>query len=224
MDLTRTTQVPTNNLLIERSFQGLYGEYIINQNDEREVLLYRISLLVCGISFASGLIHWILLGPTWAWCWFIPMATSLGLALNWIHIYLKPLHRALILFWFLGCIGTTILLINQGAGTMLTSLSSKPSLIWLIGPLFTSLTGIGFKEFFCFRKPEAIGLTIITPIALLGHLMSLLSSEIVIAMLFSSSVLMIVLAIRKFGADPAGDIGDKSVFDYLSNKQVANVL
>ena len=48
--------------------------------------------------------------------------------------------------------------------------------LWIlaVGPFFAALTGVGFKEFFCFRRPEAIGVTLLLPLALLGRLSGLL--------------------------------------------------
>merc|ERR1712185_817972 len=110
---------------------------------------------------SGGVLHWWALGGSWAWLWLLPLAAGIGLALKWIHIYLRPLHRALQLFWMLG-----------------------------VGPLFAALAGIGFKEFFCFQRPEAIGLTLLAVAA----------------------ALLVVLALRKFGMEAAADVGDKTVF------------
>ena len=90
-----------------------------------------------------------------------------------------------------------------------------------IGPLFAALAGIGFKEFFCFRRPEAIGLTLLLPVALLGHLSGLLAGPAAISMLAICSALLVVLALRKFGMEAAADVGDKSVFAYLENLRKA---
>jgi len=83
---------------------------------------------------------------------------------------------------------------------------------------------VGFKEFFCFGRPEAIGLTLLIPTALLGHLSGLMGGEVVMALLTSAALLLLVLALRKFGMDAAADVGDKSVFDYLSNQQASEAL
>jgi uncharacterized integral membrane protein len=83
---------------------------------------------------------------------------------------------------------------------------------------------VGFKEFFCFGRPEAIGLTLLIPIALLGHLSGLMGGEVVMALLASAALLLLVLALRKFGMDAAADVGDKSVFTYLSNQQANQAL
>ena len=92
--------------------------------------------------------------------------------------------------------------------------------MWIlpIGPLFAALTGIGFKEFFCFQRGEAIGLTLLLPLALLGHLLGLINPEVSAAMLTIAALLLVVLALRKFGMEAAADVGDKSVFAYLDGQ------
>ena len=81
------------------NFEGVYGPYSITATDRQEVRSYRIALLITGLSLAAGLLQWWQIGSTWAWVWVLPIATALGLSLRWIHIYLRPLHRALQLFW-----------------------------------------------------------------------------------------------------------------------------
>ena len=208
-----------NANLDNQEFEGVYGSYRITEADKIEVRCYRISLLVCGIAFTAGMSHWLLIGPELAWLWLIPITIGLGLALKWIHIYISLLHKSLQIFWGLGCIGLATLILNLGSENVLPKLASNPSLILVIGPLFAALTGLGFKEFFCFRRIEAIGLTILIPIALLGHLSGILNGAIVMALLSISSALLLILSIRKFGMDASSDIGDKSVFTYLSNQQ-----
>ena len=90
---------------------------------------------------------------------------GLGLALRWIHIYLRPLHRALQLFWLVGCLGFLGLGLAVGPGAMATSLAPNSRWIWAVGPSFAALAGIGFKEVFCFQLAEAIGLTLLPPTA-----------------------------------------------------------
>ena len=221
---TEKLSSPKSSSYEELEFEGIYGKYKITYTDHIEVQRYRISVLFCGIAFCAGIGQWILIGPTFAWVWLIPIAIGLGLALKWIHIYLRPLHKTLQILWALGCIGIGILLVGLGNENLLSKLASDPIWTLAIGPLFAALTGLGFKEFFCFRRPEAIGLTLLVPIGLLGHLLGLLSGEIVMALLSCSAFLLLILALRKFGMDAAADVGDKSVFDYLDRQQVAGNL
>jgi len=202
-------------------FEGMYGTYTITEHDRREVQRYRIALLVSGVSFSAGLLQWWQIGSEWAWLWMLPLAAGLGSALQWIHIYLRPLHRALQLFWLLGCLGWGVLLVLSGPSQALATLQGQPLWILAIGPLFAALAGIGFKEFFCFRRPEAIGLTLLLPIALLGRLSGLLDPGVCLGLLTSAALLLVVLALRKFGIPAAADVGDKSVFAYLEQQRAA---
>ena len=202
-------------------FEGMYGTYTITEHDRREVQRYRIALLVSGLSFSAGLLQWWQIGSEWAWLWMLALAAGLGSALQWIHIYLRPLHRALQLFWLLGCLGWGLLLVLSGPSQALATLQGQPLWILAIGPLFAALAGIGFKEFFCFRRPEAIGLTLLLPIALLGRLSGLLDPGVCLGLLTSAALLLVVLALRKFGIPAAADVGDKSVFAYLEQQRAA---
>ncbi len=219
MNNQKENLVPHEGLVENRIFNGVYGQYTINNQDKQEVQLYRLSLLFCSIASCLCLAQWIFIGPSYAWIWLILMSIGLGSSLKWIHIYLVPLHKALQILWGVGFTGIIILLIKVGSVNLLSTIANKP--IWLIaiGPIFASLTGLGFKEFFCFRRPEAIGLTLFIPIALLGHISTFLGREIVMSLLIISSLLLVILALRKLGNDAAADIGDKSIFEYLANKE-----
>jgi uncharacterized integral membrane protein len=197
------------------SFEGVYGPYSITADDEREVLGYRLALLTAAIAQAGLLLQWQQLGGGWLWPWLLPLLAGTGLALRWIHIYLRPLHRALQLLWLLGCLGFAGLALRAGPGDMAAAVAADGRWIWAIGPLFAALAGIGFKEFFCFRRPEAIGVTLLLPLALLGHLSGLLPATASAALLGLEAALLLVLCLRKFPMPAAADVGDKSVFAYL---------
>ena len=195
-------------------FEGVYGPYTITSIDRLEVQRYRISLLVAGLAMTAGLVHWWQFGDRWAWVWLVPLMAGLGLALHWIHIYLRPLHNALRLFWLMGCLGWGLLLMRAGPNEALTMLVEQPLWILAIGPLFAALAGIGFKEFFCFRRPEAIGLTLLLPIALLGRLVGIISTSLCAACLLIAGLLMVLLALRKFGMEAAADVGRRGAWCY----------
>ena len=200
------------------TFEGVYGSYTITADDRSEVRRYRIALLVAGLAMSLGLLHWWQLGGSWAWIWVVPLATALGLALQWIHIYLRPLHRALQLLWLLGCLGWAGLLLSVGPTEALSTLREQPLWILAVGPLFAAMAGIGFKEFFCFQRPEAIGLTLLLPLGLLGRLLGLLNLSTAMTLLSAAALLLVLLALRKFGMEAAADVGDKSVFAYLDGQ------
>ena len=196
-------------------FEGVYGTYSIDARDRREVLGYRLALLLVAVAQVALLLQWHLLGPTLLWPWLVLMAVGLGLALRWIHIYLRPLHRTLQLFWLLGCLGALALALRVGPAAMALALTQHRLWLLAIGPLFAALAGIGFKEFFCFQRPEAIGVTLLLPLALLGYLVGGLDGGATTALLALESGLLLVLCLRKFPMPAAADVGDKSVFAHL---------
>lgn len=200
-------------------FEGVYGPFTITTTDRREVLGYRLALLTAAIAQAALLAQWHWLGDAWLWPWLLPLAAGLGLSLRWIHIYLRPLHRALQLFWLLGCLGFGALLLVAGPTGMAAAVAADGRWIWAVGPFFAALAGIGFKEFFCFRRPEAIGVTLLLPLALLGHLSGLLEPAATGWLLAIEATLLLVLCLRKFPMPAAADVGDKSVFAFLEKQR-----
>ena len=200
-------------------FEGVYGPFTITARDRREVLGYRLALL--GVALAQGglLLQWANWGSQGLWPWLVLMAVGLGLALRWIHIYLRPLHRALQLFWLLGCAGGVALALQQGQGAMLDAVATDSRWIWAVGPFFAALAGVGFKEFFCFQRPEAIGVTLLLPVALLGRLVGLLDERTTFTLLAIEAALLLILTLRKFPMQAAADVGDKSVFAYLESQR-----
>ncbi|MFM7547672.1 MAG: DUF2301 domain-containing membrane protein [Cyanobacteriota bacterium] len=199
--------------------EGVYGPFTITAADRREVLGYRLALLTAAIAQAALLAQWQWFGAAWLWPWLLPLAAGVGLALRWIHIYLRPLHRALQLFWLLGCLGFIALAAVAGPSRMAEDLAGDGRWIWAVGPLFAALAGIGFKEFFCFRRPEAIGVTLLLPLALLGHLSGLLEPAATGWLLAIEAALLLVLCLRKFPMPAAADVGDKSVFAFLEEQR-----
>ena len=214
--------LPAAALPAEERYEGVYGPFTITDLDRREVLGYRLALLGLAIAQAALLAQWRWLGPQLLWPWLLPMAAGLGLALRWIHIYLRPLHRALQLFWLLGCLGLLGLALVVGPGAMAAAAASDGRWVWAVGPFFAALAGIGFKEFFCFRRPEAIGVTLLLPLALLGHLSGLLSAGACGLLLAVQAGLLLLLTLRKFPMPAAADVGDKSVFAYLEAQRRAS--
>ncbi len=199
--------------------KGVYGDFTVTSNDKKEVLFYRLSILLCGLFFSIGITQWFTHGSHQIWIWLLGLSISIGLSLKWIHIYLRPLHQTLTIFWILGCFGFLILSYHFGLTNLISGLKENPKSILLIGPLFASLTGIGFKEFFCFRRIEAIGTMVFIPIALIGYLTELANESFTFAMLVLSSLLLLIMGIRKFNLPAEADIGDKSVFDFLESQR-----
>jgi uncharacterized integral membrane protein len=199
--------------------QGMFGEFTITQQDQREVLTYRLALSAVALGELALLVQWYRWGPALAWPWLLLMAAGLGLALLRIHIYLRPLHLALKAFWLVGCLGGLLLAVRVGPNQMLPVLARQPLWILAVGPFFAALAGVGFKEFFFFQRPEAIGVTLLLPLALLGRLAGVLGPELTMALLALQAGLLLLLCLRKFPMPTAADVGDKSVFAHLERQR-----
>jgi uncharacterized integral membrane protein len=199
--------------------EGMFGPYTITALDRREVLGYRLALTSVAVAQLALALQWRHWGSQALWPWLVVMGAGLGFALRWIHIYLRPLHQALQLFWLLGCAGFLALAAWLGPAAMVGEALQRPLAILAVGPFFAALTGVGFKEFFCFRRPEAIGVTLLLPLALLGRLTGLLPVPATLQLLALQAALLLVLCLRKFPMDAAADVGDKSVFTHLEQQR-----
>src|ERR687885_873557 len=207
-------------------YQGQFGEFTIDQGDRTGVIVYRSALLAAALSFAlaSGLIlSWgatptvlALLTPLFALFWL-----SLGVSLVTIHIYLVPLHRLLQIFWAIGGIVSTVIALSTREPFALF-VYNHPTTILGIGFSFAALTGIYFKEAFCFNRFETKFLTPLVPILLLGHLSAVLPTAWEQSFLAIWAVLFMVFALRKLVQPIPADIGDKSVFAYLKEQRTAH--
>ncbi len=208
---TQIAQVP-------QMYQGQFGEFTITASDRTSVIVYRTGLALAAVSFAlaSAIALW---NPSSASIWAIsPLYTcfslALGVSLLTIHIYMASLHRALQLFWLIGSLSALIIAYTDRLPFALT-LYNQPLTLLGVGFTFAALTGIYFKEAFCFNRLETKILTPIVPVLLLGHLVQILPSQVEQILLATWAILFLVFALRKtFQAIPQ-DIGDKSVFTYL---------
>ncbi|HEY9696965.1 MAG TPA: DUF2301 domain-containing membrane protein [Trichocoleus sp.] len=207
---------------IEPIYQGQFGEFIITSDDRRSVIIYRSGLMIAALSFAIGsaLVLWqsdnaviqSLLTPLFA-----SFTIGLGISLFTIHIYLAALHRTLQIFWGIGTIASLLVAYFSPEPFALTAYH-YPLTILGIGFTFAALTGIFFKEAFCFNRLETKLLTPIVPLLLLGHLSGILPATWEQILLGLWAALFVIFALRKaFQAIPP-DIGDKSVFVYLKQK------
>ena len=144
---------------------------------------------------------------------------ALGVSLLTIHIYMASLHRILQLFWIIGSISAFIFGHSDSQAFAIT-IYNQPLTILGIGFTFAALTGIYFKEGFCFHRLETKILTPIVPLLLLGHLTGILSTQAEQVLLAIWAIFFLVFAIRKVIQAIPPDIGDKSVFDYLKNQHL----
>ncbi|MGK7884539.1 MAG: DUF2301 domain-containing membrane protein [Crocosphaera sp.] len=208
-------------------YQGQFGQYTITSEDLQGVKIYRLGLLLSAFSFAlgSGLIlgqgttslTLTLLTPL-----FTSFSLGLGISLITIHIYLIPLHRFLQVCWGIGTL-TAIILSIFSQDPLALYVYQNPLTLLGIGFIFVALTGIYFKEAFCFNRLETKLLTPLVPLLLLGHLFGVLSVGIEQALLGIWAGLFIIFALRKSIQPLIPDIGDKSVFTYLKQQRSASV-
>lgn len=204
------------------TYQGQFGPFTIEDRDRREVVIYRAGLGVAALSFAiaTALVIWqadagltlALLTPLYVLFW-----AGLGVSLFYIHIYFKALHRALQLFWLLGGLASAAIALTSSQPLALR-VYDQPLLIFGVGFTFAALTGIFFKEAFCFNRLETKALVPLVPLLLLGHMAGYLSpgTERVLLLLWAS--LFGIFALRKAIQAIPPDIGDKSVFEYLKTQ------
>ena len=85
--------------------------------------------------------------------------------------------------------------------------------IWLVGPVFASITGLGIKEGLCYGTSAALGITLVTPLLCLGHLSGLMPEVGTEGLLVTLNLLVLTFAAGKYGQPIKGDIGDKSIFE-----------
>jgi uncharacterized integral membrane protein len=207
-------------------YQGQFGEFTITQSDRTGVIIYRAGLLVAALSFAVGSALVLLnnnpnilttLTPLYA-CFIL----ALGVSLFTIHIYMALLHRMLQVFWAIGSIASVILALSSSESLALT-VYNQPITLFGVGFIFVALTGIYFKEAFCFNRLETKILTPIVPLLLLGHLVGILPTQGEEVLLGVWAILFLVFALRKTVQAIPDDIGDKSVFAYLEKQRLAQV-
>lgn len=203
-------------------YQGQFGEFTITQSDRTGVIVYRTGLMVAALSFAMGTALLLfnqnpeifpVLTPLYA-CF----SLALGVSLLMIHIYMAALHRLLQVFWAIGSVLAIVLALYSNEPLAVT-VYTQPLALLGIGFTFAALTGIYFKEAFCFNRFETKILTPTVPLLLLGHLVGVLPTQWEKVLLGIWAVLFVVFAVRKAVQAIPPDIGDKSVFEYLKTRQ-----
>ena len=183
------------------------------------VIIYRLGLIVAALGFIGSSVlilgtgasssTLLLLTPL-----FVIFSLGLAVSLLTIHIYLIFLHRILQLFWGIGTISAIVLAVKSQE-PLASFIYYHPLSLLGIGFTFAALTGIYFKEAFCFNRLETKFLTPLVPLLLLGHLMGILPLSIEKGLLAAWTVLFFIFVLRKAVQPIPPDIGDKSVFDHL---------
>jgi uncharacterized integral membrane protein len=201
-------------------YQGQFGEFTITSQDRLSVVLYRAGLTTAAIAFGLGTLLVLLgmnpssLSPVLDGL-FILFCAALGLSLWMIHIYLKPLHLALRLFWSLGC-GAALFILMARPWSLIASLYPPFALELMgVGFVFVALTGLFVKEAFCFNRPQAKALILLVPVLLLGHWLGALSMPVEKGLLGAWAILFLWFALDKDIQSIPPDLGDKTVFEYL---------
>ncbi len=201
--------------------EGQFGTFTIEQSDRTEVILYRAGLAIAATSFALAVLCTFFapkIAPIAATLCYALLWSGLGLSLFKIHIYVRPLHRALQLFWAVGGLASLALALYYPTPLALTAYQ-QPLTILGIGFTFAALTGIFFKEAFCFNRLETKFLVVLVPGLLLGHMAGILSTGTEQNILMAWAALFAVFALRKVIQPIPPDIGDKSVFAYLEKER-----
>ena len=206
-----------------QTYQGQFGEYTITKRDRREVIIYRAGLVVAAASFAIASNLFFAQGTA-----ALPAITplfalftiGLGVSLFYIHIYMKALHRVLQAFWLIGTVATIAIAVYSNE-PLASYIYNHPLTLFGTGFSFAALTGIYFKEAFCFNRLETKILTPIVPLLLLGHMTGIIPVEMEQVLLGIWSIGFSVFAVRKMTQEIDPDIGDKSVFAYLEQQASA---
>lgn len=217
----------TQTISTPEIYQGQFGEFTITKSDRVGVIIYRTSLLIAAICFAIGSSLAVFYPEqSMAIQAITPLYTcfsiALGISLLTIHIYMKLLHQILQLFWIIGSI-SAIIFGHFDSQPFAITIYNQPLTLFGIGFTFAALTGIFFKEGFCFHRLETKILTPLVPLLLLGHLVGILSTSSEQVLLAIWVIFFLVFALRKIVQNIPADIGDKSVFAYLANQRTAKV-
>lgn len=207
-------------------YQGHFGEFTISKADRLEVVIYRGAMLLAALTFALGVIVILSLGPqsfvlSFLTGLFFCFTLAIGVGLATIHIYMSALHRALQIFWAVGSLIAVYIVITQSE-PLPVAIYNHPLNLLGVGWLFVALTGIFFKEAFCFNHGETKLLTAIVPLLLLGHWFKWLPPLGEKILLGAWASLFLIFALSKIIKPIPPDIGDKSVFAYLHHHRQAS--
>ena len=212
--------------IVSEVYQGQFGKFTITEDDRLSVIVYRSALAIASLCFSVGAML-VILQPnnpevlSWLTWLYVGFSIALGVALWTIHIYLELLHRVLQIFWAIGAIAAVGVMLYFPE-PLAIAIYNHPIALVGIGFSFAALTGIFFKETFCFNRFETKFLVPLLPVLILGHLANLLPIAIERGFLAAWAILFVIFAIRKVTQEIPSDIGDKSVFAYLkAQKQQA---
>ena len=208
-------------------YEGQFGEFTITKDDRLSVIVYRSALAIAALCFSIGAMLglWQPSNPdflNWLTWLYLGFSIALGVALWTIHIYLAILHRVLQIFWMIGAIAAVSTAVYFPEPFAI-AIYDQPTALIGVGFTFAALTGIFFKETFCFNRFETKFLTPLLPVLILGHLVGILPIAIERGLLGAWAILFVIFAIRKAIQAIPPDIGDKSVFAYLKAEKLRSL-
>ena len=200
----------------------------INQQDIMGVRIYRGGIVLTALCFV---IATVLLLVTEGWknpsssewiahhrlllhvsVWGVVIGT--GISVVTIHLYIRQFHALLKILFSIGLAAVVFFLIMgivTGKG-LIHLLFQNHYGTFGFGFVLAALCGIAVKEAFCFGLPEAILFAVVTPILVMGHLLSLFSPLTALILLCADTFFLTLFAVRKEMMAPDLDIGDKSVY------------
>lgn len=221
MTLNPTTP-DKNDKVLEGPISGVYGDWYFRQSDATGVQIYRsaLSAMAISTSVAAGLA--LTTGAqapahVYDFLYCINLA-AFGVALQTIHIYLKPLHNMLKLLWSISIAASLALAVSPllGAEGLVVSVYDHPALLLAVGWQFVALAGLFVKEALCFGRLEAVGLIGLVPLLAGGHFLGVLSDDMHRYGALAFVGLFLLFSARKLTQNKRDDLGDLSVFEHLA--------
>lgn len=208
--------------ILEGPIPGKYGEWYLKQSDANGVFVYRVAVASMSLCMSAVAALAVTKGsdvPPYVYdaLYFVNLA-SFGVALQTIHIYMKPLHNALKALWGLGLAASVALSLSpllSGNGIVMETYN-HPALLLAIGWQFVALTGLFIKEAACFGRFEAISLIFLIPFLAGGHFIGFLPASVETYGAIGFAAFFLLFSARKFMQPAKDDIGDMSVFEHLA--------
>lgn len=226
------TESGKRDTVLAGPFAGHFGQWYLTRADVSDVELYRGGMAVAAGAAAVAAAA-LALGyrgdAGHASLYDVLLLVGLGgfgVALHKIHIDPASLHRLLKFAYVGGIAGAlaTTSIAHASGGTVgalavaETAARYPPSLLFGVGWIFVALTGVFFKEAFCFGRLEAVGLTLLTPLLFGGHCAGALphGAEVALSVLLAAQ--FVWFAVSKQRQNVMDDLGDKSVFEHMAGR------
>ncbi|CDF38081.1 unnamed protein product [Chondrus crispus] len=211
-----------NDKILEGPFQGKFGDWYLRQSDANGVLGYRLAVAAMAVCMSASVGLAVTKGteiPSSVYdALYFTNLVSFGVALQTIHIYMKPLHNALKVLWGLALAASIGLAVSPllGGDGLVMAVYEHPALLLAVGWQFVALTGLFIKEAACFGRVEAISLIFLVPALAGGHFLGFLPGNVESSGAVAFAAFFLLFSARKFMQPATDDIGDMSVFEYLA--------